>query len=96
MTVALKSVEEALDYIAKLQHGQADDFAVMFDGELKALHINVDGPKYHSSVPAELARGLWEYQEALYRAAAFAITGTDDIRVVVQSDSPLVTADNRT
>lgn len=48
--------------------------------DLAKLQIEVDGSRYHATVPGELARGIWELQEALYKAAAFALTGSEDIR----------------
>lgn len=79
MAITLSSVEEALGYLACLEAGAAPD-DVNFAGELSRLHIRVDGPRYHATVPGELARGLWQFQEAIYSAAAFALSGTGDIR----------------
>ncbi len=79
MTITLSSVEEALQYVADIDSGIEVE-EVEFAGELAAMCINVKGEKYHSTIPSELARGLWEYQEAIYKAAAFVMFGADDIR----------------
>lgn len=79
MTIALSSAEEALAYLERLEHGLLPD-DIVFDGELAWLHIKIDGPRYHATVPGELARGLWQFQEAVYSAAAYALTGVGDIR----------------
>lgn len=79
MTITLSTAEEALAHLQALENGERPD-AIEFDGELKWLHIRIDGPRYHATVPGELARGLWQFQEAVYSAAAYALTGVGDIR----------------
>jgi hypothetical protein len=76
----LASAEEALHLLEELQAGKSQVTVIELSGELKALEVNIRGAAYHGTVPGELARGLWEFQEALYKAAAFAINGEDDIR----------------
>ena len=81
MVVKLSSLEDALDYLAAYagdKETEAPD--VEFDGELSQLKIDIEGDRFHASVPGELARGLWEYQEGLYKAVAFALYGAEDIR----------------
>lgn len=79
MTIQIATVEEAASYLERLVSGEnLEDFSLT--GEMDALHIMIDGDKYHSSVPGELARGLWQYQEQIYAAAALAIHGSRDIR----------------
>ena len=85
MIVKLSSLEEALAYLATYAGGaeadaDADAPNVEFDGELSQLRIDIDGERYHATIPGELARGLWEYQEGLYKAVAFALYGVEDIR----------------
>lgn len=76
MPLSLSTLDQALDYLAA---PEAAPWAAL-EGELSQLRIDVDGERYHSSIPGELSRGLWELQEALYKAAAFALTGSEDIR----------------
>lgn len=77
--VQVSTVEEALACLASIEAGEQID-EITLAGELSTLKIWMDGPKYHASIPGELARGLWEFQEAIYKAAAFALTGSEDIR----------------
>jgi hypothetical protein len=77
--VVLTTVEEALQFLADIED-QTEVEGVRFSGELERFHLTIGGERYHSSVPGELARGLWQLQEALYSAAAFALTGESDIR----------------
>jgi len=79
MTVELSSIEQALDYLEKLETGQNLD-APVFGEKLSTLCIRVEGARYHASISGELARGLWHVQEAIYSAAAYALTGHEDIR----------------
>jgi hypothetical protein len=76
-THTLTTVEEALAYIAG-EH--SDDEIVKFAGALASFHAHIDGENYHASVPAGLARGLWELQEELYRAVAFALYGDESFK----------------
>lgn len=79
MTIQIATVEEAAAYLERLVAGEnPDDFSLT--GEMDVLHIMIDGAKYHSSVPGELARGLWQYQEQIYAAASLALHGSRDIR----------------
>lgn len=79
MTITLSTAEEALAHLQALEDGARPE-EIQFGGELQWVHIRVDGERYHATVPGELARGLWQFQEAIYSAAAFALTGIGDIR----------------
>jgi len=76
-TQTISTVEEALAYIAG---NHPENEVVEFGGALSAFHAHIDGKNYHASIPAGLARGLWELQEELYRAAAFALYGDESIK----------------
>lgn len=78
--ICLSSVEDALQFLVEFEQNPEGAPAVAFAGELATLKIVVDGPRYVGTIPGELARGLWDFQEAIYKAAAFAIYGADDIR----------------
>ncbi|MPT54997.1 hypothetical protein [Delftia sp.] len=72
---SLSTIEEALDFI---EGGHAHDGTlVRFDGELQTLTIEIEGPGYHGEITGEIARGLAVFQEEMYRAARFAVTGED-------------------
>lgn len=77
--VVLSTIEQALAYLSEIQDRDEVE-EVSFAGELASFRLTVDGDRYHSTVPGELARGLWQLQESLYSAAAFALTGESDIR----------------
>jgi hypothetical protein len=79
--ITLSSLEDALAFLDRYA-GEKEHEApsVQFSGELAEITIDVDGPRYHASIPSELARGLWEYQEALYRAVTLVLYEVEDIR----------------
>lgn len=79
MRIVLSTTDEALAFLAA-PRAEDDESEVEFAGELAELQVDISGARYEATVPTELARGLWEFQEALYKAAAFALYGTDDIR----------------
>jgi hypothetical protein len=79
MTVTLSTFEEALQYIADAQDKEILE-NVKFSGALAELKIIVDGEKYKCSMTGELARGIWEYQESIYKAASQVLYGIEDIR----------------
>jgi hypothetical protein len=79
MSVTLSTFEDALSFIADAQHKEILE-SVKFTGALTELKILVDGEKYKCSMTGELARGIWEYQEAIYKAASQVLYGVDDIR----------------
>lgn len=79
-TQTLSSVVEAIQFLEAYQDSDSDLPDVNFAGELAVFTANIEGKNYNSTVPAELARGLWEFQVELYRAVAFALYGIDDIR----------------
>lgn len=85
MKVTLDTVEAALAYIEKLKKADDQDTAydaveLSFEGALAQVRIIVNGKNYHGTVPGDLARGIWEYQSALYKAAAFGLYGIADTR----------------
>lgn len=78
--VNVNSFEDALRVIDNIDSGVLDQFQLTFGDDFAKIHIQIDGSKYHSSIPAELARGLWEFQEAFYKAAALVLYGVEDVR----------------
>lgn len=91
MTVVLSTVEEGLAFLVEYSHlEEVPD--VVFDGELSQIRIDISGPRYHATIPGELARGLWQFQEAIYKAVADALHGREDIRQLAarRSDFELV------
>ncbi|MDM9561400.1 hypothetical protein [Bordetella petrii] len=86
----LETVDAALQTLARLQG--ADDAQVRFPdrlefaGELASLRIVIQGGNYHSSVPGNFARGIWGFQEELYRAVASALYNVEDLRRLSKFD----------
>ncbi len=79
MTITLSTFEDALAFIAEAQDKDIIE-NVNFSGALTKLKIIIDGEKYKCSMTGELARGIWEYQESIYKAASQVLYGVDDIR----------------
>lgn len=76
MSVAISNLREALEFVT-VSGGDAD---VTFSNELLCLRVVIGGERYKGTVPAELARAIWEFQEALYKSAAFVLHGDNDAR----------------
>ena len=75
--LVIDTVEQALAYMS----GEvAEGDIARLTGRLLAFHAHIDGENYHTSIPAGLARGLWELQEELYRAVAFALYGDESYK----------------
>lgn len=76
MTKTLNTVEEALEFFEHIiSNPNETPKKIIFEGELKQLEIEIDGPSFHGDLTGELARGLAEFQDEIYRAAAFSING---------------------
>lgn len=73
MAIKLSTVEDALEFLERIDKTSPDELE--FVGELGTLEIELEGPLFHGAITGELARGLAELQEELYRAARFSITG---------------------
>lgn len=67
----LKTIEQAIALIQK--HSLDDKVNAVLEGELKTLSICIEGPGYHGQLTGELARGLVEFQDEIYRAARSAL-----------------------
>lgn len=79
-TKIISSVAEAIQFIETYQDSDLELPDVDFAGELAVFTAKIEGKNYNSTIPGELARGLWEFQEELYRAVAFALYDNDSIR----------------
>lgn len=75
----ITTIEQALDYVEQLQQGKNGDHPItfQFDGELKKLTIELEGPLFHGELTGEVARGLTQLQDEIYRATAFALNGVE-------------------
>jgi hypothetical protein len=79
-TYKLNTIDDALTFLALHIDSAIGLDDIEFGGELTQFHAVIEGPNYHHTIPAGLARGLWEYQEALYRAVAFVLYGDNSFR----------------
>ncbi len=79
-SLAIGSIEEAFAFLAQYSESREDVPDVSIVGNWAKFSAHIDGAQFNATIPGELARGLWEYQEALYRAVTFAIYGVEDIR----------------
>lgn len=85
MEITLSTLDEALRLMREVSAGrfteeEANNVSLAFSGELSEIKIVVDGADYHGTIPGDLAKGIWEFQSEMYRAAAFALYGTNDSR----------------
>lgn len=83
--VHLSSLDDAMSFLESLKGGtineeQASTTTLVFSGELSEVKLVIDGADYFGTIPGDLARGIWEFQSELYRAAAFALYGSNDSR----------------
>lgn len=93
-TQVISTVADALDVLQKLDDPTiAIPAEINFEGNLAVFKVVITGDHYHGTVPGELARGIWEYQEAIYRAVAFALYDGPDpddlLRLRIASTSTL-------
>ncbi|MCW3151960.1 hypothetical protein N8H69_05395 [Achromobacter spanius] len=88
VVLRLDSIDSAVDLIKRLNEGETVPFPDRFEftGELAALHIVVSGANYHCSVPGAFARGIWGFQEEIYRAVAYALYDVADLRKLSKAD----------
>lgn len=85
MELKLSTFDEASATLQQLLSGQitdeqAEQLSIKIEGELSEIRIHITGDSYHSSIPGDLAKGLWEFQSALYKAGAFALYQVADAR----------------
>lgn len=88
-TLTLSTQEDAFSFLKKLINNEISDEELPDDievtGTLASVLIEIDGDNYHSSVTGTLARGLWEYQQEIYRAIAHTLYGSADIRKLTKT-----------
>ena len=73
----LSTMSEAMVYLDEGAARALGDMKVEFSGELKTLEIEIEGALFDGRLTGEVARGLSELQDELYRAARYAITGKE-------------------
>ncbi|AWB32393.1 hypothetical protein [Orrella marina] len=84
----ITSLDVAIELAIALQNGKSMVFPdeIIFSGDIGSLTIEVDGENYRATVPGAFARGIWGFQEEIYRATAFALYGTEDLRRLTKAD----------
>ena len=84
VVLTIESVEFALNLIQELQNGKEMSFPdrIEFKGDLGKLVINIEGGRYHATIPGNFARGIWEFQQEVYRAVGTVLNGNADLRKV--------------
>lgn len=76
--VILNSVDEAIEHLDWLVSAPNDaDTDIQFGGELKFIQFVFEGPGFKHAVTGDLAKGISVYQDNIYRAAKFALYGTN-------------------
>ncbi|WP_368647753.1 hypothetical protein ABRZ00_12895 [Castellaniella ginsengisoli] len=80
--ITVATLDQVVDLIRRLldkepginyeQIGLSDD--------LTTITIEIKGDRYHGTVSGDLAHGLWDLQQEVYRALAYTLTGVDDKR----------------
>ncbi len=73
MTDTISTLEEAIDFLNK--NSDKEKIKVNLSGELKTLSIEIEGPLFKGKLTGELARGLSEFQDEIYRAARYSLLG---------------------
>ncbi len=76
----ITNIQQALDFIQANFENEEGISGIKFSDDIISFNADIEGEKYHRTIPSELARGLWEFQEEIYRAVAFALYGEDSIR----------------
>lgn len=59
---------------------------ITFDESLLKLKITLIGEHFNDTITGQTARGLWEFQQEVYRAVAFTLYGKTSIRALSKED----------
>lgn len=86
VVLEVTSVEHAMQLMGAITDDHPFPDEIRFSGDIACLRVSVTGEIYHSTVPGYFARGLWGYQEAIYRAVAIALYGSDDLRRLTKEE----------
>lgn len=86
--VKLRNLDEIITVLESLinnpEYQAPEEFK--FEGELANIKLYFKGENYHSSMPASCIKGLWEYQQSLYRGVAELLYGSSRITVLTKED----------
>lgn len=80
--ITANTLEEAVDLIQRLidKEPGLNYEQIDLSDELTTITIEIVGARYHGTVSGDLAHGLWDLQQEIYRALAYTLTGVDDKR----------------
>lgn len=85
--ITLSTAEEATKYLNSLILNEVEaDLDINFAGELEFISITITGKDFHHSITGELARGIADFQDEIYKAAKFAFYGREG-RIQLEPDS---------
>lgn len=76
------TLQLALDSIS---NNTAFDYDLEIDKSL-CVHIKLYGSKFSNSLTGQAARGLWEFQQEIYRAVAYTLYGQASIKKLTKED----------
>ncbi len=83
-TLVLKGIESANQIIElalnSLRNETEFNYELVISDDIENIEIKVYGDKFHDSITGQFARGIWEFQQEIYRAIAFTIHGVASIR----------------
>ncbi len=86
--VKLRNLDEIITVLESLindpEYQAPEEFK--FEGDLANIKLYFKGENYHSSMPASCIKGLWEYQQSLYRGVAELLYGSSRITVLTKED----------
>lgn len=90
--IEVSTADQAYELLKKLlseDYDQSiDPSSLKFSDELQRISLTISGDQYKGTITGSLARGIWEFQQEIYRAVAFGVTGIDDIRKVSAALGP--------
>lgn len=83
MAVILRGIEEARCFLDSVLSGERkwdpELEPLEFEGELRSLKIEIDGPGFDGEITGEVARALAAYQDAIYSFAKVVCFGDENV-----------------
>lgn len=83
LSSANEILELALSFLDKPDQFNYD---LEVDKEMLVVHMKIYGEKFNDSITGQVARGLWEFQQEIYRAVAFTLYGQASIKKLTKDD----------
>src|SRR5690606_23540239 len=77
----LDSANRILEIALKdVWNDQELEYDVVIGQTVSPIHIKRYGDKFDDSITGQLARGIWEFQQEIYRAVAYTLHGVASIQ----------------